>query len=310
MKPTSREKTISFKEALRIFWDWRQASISVEVCFFCRPGSSENVRVSIDGVVRLVDPDGIVTVSGDGREMDLDLRGCEITHAREAAQGTKILNSLDPDSILQMEFPSGEMCLIFPYRRVGYPAPSQRRPETGMEWMQDALSKSVEDNRRPAKINSGLSLASALATRNGKQSKPRIGKNGPPILPVAAFLLVFLMMVLALTPSSVPKLLVEFSVPRKMSDPSAVVWVIPQDGNYYCSGSVLHGREPGRLMKQGEALTQGYQPALGRYCASGENVRAGSGKSGIGNYFQTVRQGGEALATSLARMSRVWLPQT
>ena len=101
MKSTSREKAISFNDALHIFWDWRKASISVEVCFFCRPGSSENVRVSIDGVVRLVDPEGIVTVSGDGREMDLDLRGCEITHARETVGGTKILNPLDPDSILQ-----------------------------------------------------------------------------------------------------------------------------------------------------------------------------------------------------------------
>lgn len=295
---------------MRIFWDWRQASISVEVCFLCRPGLSANVRVSIDGIVGLVDPDGIVTVSGDGREMDLDLRGCKITHAREAAQGEKKLDSRDPNSILQVQFPSGEMCLIFPYRRVGGAHLGQRRPETGQEWMQNALSKAGEDARRPVKTKAGPFSASSLAGWNKKAYKPRTGRTGPPLFPVAAFLLVFLAMALALTPTSMPKLLVGLGVRQKLSDPNLLVWVLPQDGDYYCRGSVLHGREPGRLMKQVNALTKGYQPALGNYCQSGGTASIDAGEGGFGVYFQNVRQSSQALFSSLTRMSRAWLPQT
>jgi hypothetical protein len=310
MKSSENEKAISMKDALRIFWEWRQASISVEVCFFCRPGSSENVRVSIDGVVRLVDSEGIVTIAGDGREMDLDLRGSEIAHARNTASELRKLNPLDPDSILQVKFPDGEICLIFPYRRVGYPVPGRRRAESGAEWMQNMLSSISDENRQAAKFPGRLFKNSVLKTRRDKASKPRMGKHGPPIFPLAAFVLVFVIVVLALTPSSIPKLMIQLGSRRRMSDPAALVWVIPQDGNYYCHGSVLNGRKPGKFMQQANALALGYQPAFDNYCQNGKVVGLGGRGNGLSAYFHTVRQGGEAIFSRLAQISQSWLPQT
>ena len=63
MKPTAQDKGFSFKEVIGIFWEWRQASISVEVCFFGKAESSDTVRVSIDGLVTLVDPEEIQTAN-------------------------------------------------------------------------------------------------------------------------------------------------------------------------------------------------------------------------------------------------------
>lgn len=312
MKPSDQQKAIPFEDALRVFWDWRQASVSVEVCFFCGPGSSENIRVSIDGVVRFIDPEGIVTVSGDGREMDLDLRGCKITRAGEMAGKAKILNALDPDAILQVKFPNGETCLVFPYRRVASPLPGQCRPETGLEWMQSELSRSSEE-RRDSKFRAGGIRTSILGIRNRKHLKRRTGGTAPPIFPMAAFVLVFVLIVMALTPSGIPKLLVELGVQHKLSDPNAVVWVIQRDGNYYCSGSVLNGRQPGKPMKQATALTFGYQPALGHYCQNREMTSADSSDGFRGSffaYFQNVRRSGKAFFSKLSRISQAWLPQT
>src|SRR5579884_2234220 len=113
MKSTAQKSGLSFRDVIGIFWEWRQASISVEVCFFGKAETSETVRVSIDGLVSLVDPEGIVTVSGDGREIELDLRGCEFQHAWEAPGRKDGFDPLDPDSILQLKFPNGEICLVF-----------------------------------------------------------------------------------------------------------------------------------------------------------------------------------------------------
>ena len=49
-------------------------------------------------------------------------------------------------------------------------------------------------------------------------------------------------------------------------NPAVVVWAHKQAGNYYCAGSRLYGKQPGNFMKQGDALTLGFQPALGGYC--------------------------------------------
>ncbi|HVB34245.1 MAG TPA: hypothetical protein VNJ52_07755 [Patescibacteria group bacterium] len=310
MESTPHGKAIPFKDALRIFWDWHRASIAVEVCFFCRPGSSEDVRVSIDGLVNLLDNDGNITVSGDGREIDLDLRGSEVTYAREVPAGLGQPNSLDPDSILQVKFPSGEICLIFPYRRVGSALPGQRRPETGLEWMRNMLPRTAEQDSHATKLPGGVFKISSLAKRSGTASKPRTSRTGPPLFPMGAFLLLFLLITLALTPSGVPRLLGELGVPQKMSDPSATVWVIPQDGDYYCNGSVLNGRKPGKWMTQAEALAFGYQPAIGHYCQAGGTSSADNRGNGFLNYYQAVRHNGEALFSRLVRISYSWLPQT
>lgn len=55
------------------------------------------------------------------------------------------------------------------------------------------------------------------------------------------------------------------------------VWAKRQSGFYYCQGGVLFGREPGKIMTQGEALLSGYRPADSQYCTDGpRQVSAGS----------------------------------
>jgi hypothetical protein len=49
-------------------------------------------------------------------------------------------------------------------------------------------------------------------------------------------------------------------------NPAVRVWVNQNTGTYYCADSVFYGRAPGEFKKQGDALTAGYQPALGDYC--------------------------------------------
>ncbi len=49
--------------------------------------------------------------------------------------------------------------------------------------------------------------------------------------------------------------------------PSTIVWVDKHTGFYYCPGSDLYGKaSPGISMAQGQALAQGYRPAVGIYC--------------------------------------------
>lgn len=53
---------------------------------------------------------------------------------------------------------------------------------------------------------------------------------------------------------------------RPRLDASTTVWIQKDAGSYYCSDSRMFGQGGGAYMKQGEALTAGYQPALGLYC--------------------------------------------
>lgn len=50
------------------------------------------------------------------------------------------------------------------------------------------------------------------------------------------------------------------------------VWANKDAGYYYCSGSRFYGHTPGSYMKQGDALTLGYQPELGKYCSGGQST--------------------------------------
>lgn len=307
MKPTAQDKGFSFKEVIGIFWEWRQASISVEVCFFGKAQSSDTVRVSIDGLVSLVDPEGIITVSGDGREIELDLRGCEFRHARELPGPRDVFDPLDPDSILQVKFPNGEICLIFPYRRVAPSTLAHKRAASGLEWLRSKLGHPVTGAwMRNVKSEAGKGGGKILSLTGGRNrgSKPGTSRIGPPIFPVAAFLVIFLIVAGALTPGNIPKLLSEIGVSRRsISNPNAMVWAIRQEGNYYCSGSVLAGRKPGQFMKQADALMLGYQPALGHYC--GTDAESGDVPDGnISAFFIQLGQSGGRLFSRLLNLSR------
>ncbi|MDE3136939.1 MAG: hypothetical protein KGL59_10225 [Acidobacteriota bacterium] len=302
MKPTELGKGLSFKDAIGIFWEWRQASISVEVCFFGKAKASETVRVSIDGLVSLVDPEGIITVSGDGREIELDLRGCQFHHAKDVPGRAEIFDPLDPDSILQVKFPNGEICLVFPYRRVAPSPITYRRASSGLEWLRTKIGRSSTFSLRQKTDSAGRKLH-AVSSRNGG-SKPGTSRSGPPIFPIAAFVAIFMLVAIALTPANLPRLFSELGLsPRPVSEPNAMVWAIQHEGNYYCAGSVLAGRKPGEFMKQSDALTLGYQPALGHYCGAAV-VNGASPTENVSFYLEQLTQSSTRVLYRLFYFSR------
>ena len=139
------QNAISFEDALRVFRDWHSGLIPVQASFLGKAGFSGTVRGSVDGLVTLVDPKGIVTVSGDGSEIKLDLRVCEFSCAREAIEQQDARQLLDSDSALQLTFPNGAVCLVYPCRQVSS-APDSQRPGS-LQWPQNKLgSPSVQSN--------------------------------------------------------------------------------------------------------------------------------------------------------------------
>ncbi len=306
MKSTALECTISFSDALHIFWDWRQASISVEVSFFGKSRASETVRVSIDGLVTLVDPEGVVTISGDGREIELDLRGCEFARAGKASGSTEPFDPLDPDSVLQMNFSHGEVCLIFPYRRVARLPGGQRRAAEGIDWLRGKLASATGTD---VASNAGLKLQTLSSLGSEAGNVKRTGKHGlgPAVFPLLGLLLAFTVVALALTPVRMPRLLSELGLGHSsLSNPESPVWVIRREGNYYCRGGVLFGRMPGQIMMQGDALALGYQPALGNYCGGAGQHAPRIERHGVAARIRNAFRNGRLILSIVLSRSRSW----
>jgi hypothetical protein len=270
MLPEAKNKMIPLKDAIDIFWQWRLASIRIEVQWFSgEPKSPGAVRMHVDGLVSLMDPEGVVTVSGDGREIEFDLRQCAVKHLKGKPGETGGVHPLDPDASLQIEFPNGEVCLVFPFRRAGGPVFVQQEIwQRGLIPAAGKVTLPLSDPR-PTGFSASGPVSYDASSSGGlklRAASPVTGWLGVPIVPVAMLVLFCLMTVLAMVPSSVSNLLAAMGYSKKMADPGAMVWAIQSKGSYYCSGSVLLGREPGRFLTQADALTLGYQPADGRYC--------------------------------------------
>lgn len=54
--------------------------------------------------------------------------------------------------------------------------------------------------------------------------------------------------------------------PKQTIATEITVWANKNAGYYYCYGSRFYGHGPGSYMRQGDALTDGYQPEMGKYC--------------------------------------------
>ena len=309
MKSDDQSGAISFKDAIRYFWVWRQSAISLEVCFLGRGETAETVRVSIDGLVTLVDPQGKITVSGDGREIDLDLRGCRFDRAGETAEGGESFDPRDPDSVLQITFPNGQVCLVFPYRRVsGFPA-GALRPMSGMDWLREKLGRPAQRRRstdRSFRSRRGIAT-STIAPARESESKPARTRRRLAIFPISGIAAALLIVALFFAPTGTARLLDKIGIhvsPASLSDPGAQVWVIQSEGNYYCAGSVLAGQKPGRYMTQANALTLGYQPALGRYCGESSGYGSNDAQGRFTYYLFRLRETGHRLLSKFAALSR------
>ena len=309
MKSDDRSGAISFKDAVRYFWIWRQSAISLEVCFVGKGETAETVRVSIDGLVTLVDPQGEITISGDGREIDLDLRGCRFDRAGEAPQGGESFDPRDPDSVLQITFPNEQVCLVFPYRRVaGLPA-GALRPMSGMDWLREKLGRPAQRRRstdRSLHSRRGKT-ASTIAPARDSESKPIQTRRRLAIFPISGIAAALLIIALFFAPTGSIRILDKIGIhlsPASLSDPDAKVWAIRSEGNYYCAGSVLTGHKPGRYMTQGNALTLGYQPALGRYCGESSGYGSSDAQGRFTYYLFRLRETGHRLLSKFAALSR------
>lgn len=131
----------------------------------------------------------------------------------------------------------------------------------------------------------GKSVKLSGGSQDGRY-KPSPSTHSPitsnPLVPACIVLLIGYL-VLSLSPIRVwltetkglPTLAQMFSFSRKMVTPSLPrdaenvgVWTKRQSGFYYCQGGTLFGNKPGEMMTQSVALTSGYRPVGGTYCAN------------------------------------------
>lgn len=136
-------------------------------------------------------------------------------------------------------------------------------------------------------LSDGKPLKSAGGPNDGNY-KPSPSNHSPitsnPLVPACIVLLVGYL-VLSLSPirvwlteaDNLPTLAQMFSFSRKKPAPSlprnaenVSVWTKEQSGFYYCQGGTLFGDEPGEIMTQSVALTSGYRPIDGTYCANNQ----------------------------------------
>jgi hypothetical protein len=130
---------ITLKDVLRAFREWYSGSNPVRISFLGKAGCSDTVRVSMQGLVTLVDPRGIVRVSGDGRKIELDLNICKFSIARNSIDHPDVSQNLDSDSALHLAFPDGAICLVVPGPRDSGPEHSSR-PARGARWLRNKLA--------------------------------------------------------------------------------------------------------------------------------------------------------------------------
>ncbi|MDE3137536.1 MAG: hypothetical protein KGL59_13245 [Acidobacteriota bacterium] len=103
---------------------------------------------------------------------------------------------------------------------------------------------------------------------HGEAPKPHRGSGG-----LAIVLILGIGLIAALVIPSVRSRIDKFfpSTTPKRVEMGLRVWANKEAGNYSCPGSKFFGRGAGTYMRQGDALTLGYQPALGNYCQGSES---------------------------------------
>lgn len=138
-RTSAAHSAVSLKDALRAFRNWSSASIPVRVSFLGKAAASDTVKVSMNGQVTLVDPQGIVKVAGEGREITLDLQVCEFSLAGSKEQ-PDISKPSGCDWALQLTFPNGAVCLVLPCQTIPDETHS-RRPAIGFAWLRNSLGR-------------------------------------------------------------------------------------------------------------------------------------------------------------------------
>lgn len=106
-----------------------------------------------------------------------------------------------------------------------------------------------------------------------REEAPKPPPRNDPGAVVMFFLGVGLLLIIFLLPGVNSAFRQMLSSPaRPTLDPDALVWANRDSGVYYCSDSTLYGSGTGVYRKQSDALTEGYQPALGTYCSAKDRL--------------------------------------
>jgi hypothetical protein len=130
---------ISLKDVLRAFREWSSGSIALRVFFLGKAAPSDGVRVSLNGLVTGVDARNIVTVSGGGREIQLDLNVCQFSIEQNSIERRDLPQPFDRAPALILAFPNGAICLVVP----GAPDSSPRhgsRSIGSVRWLRNKLA--------------------------------------------------------------------------------------------------------------------------------------------------------------------------
>lgn len=134
---------VSFEDALRTLQDWHSRQVPIQISFLGVSGFMETVRASLSGLITGIDPQGNVTISGDGGEIKLDLLGAEFSSVSDIDGDQDSSGTSNSNPAMQMTFPSGAVCIVIPC-----PAPAaataSRSPASGFRQVRSKL-------RRPAR---------------------------------------------------------------------------------------------------------------------------------------------------------------
>lgn len=126
----------------------------------------------------------------------------------------------------------------------------------------------------------GSSYESLHQDYGSEAPKPRKGSGGLAIVLIVGFALIAAILIPSVR-ARVTKLFPTET--QKRVEMGLRVWANKKAGSYYCEGSEFYGRGTGTYMRQGDALTLGYQPALGNYCQGSDPVHSNAlARSGDG----------------------------
>lgn len=87
----------------------------------------------------------------------------------------------------------------------------------------------------------------------------------------------------------------------KKVDMAVQVWANKRAGSYYCPGSQLFGHGAGKYMSQGNALTLGYQPALGQYCQGAHPSHSNGVGQEVNSLAERNSRGGSSVSPATGR---------
>lgn len=102
-------------------------------------------------------------------------------------------------------------------------------------------------------------------------------------------LLLAALLVVVLVPSLRKKAMSELSFGTHTKIQMGVqVWANKDAGYYYCYGSRFYGHGSGKFMDQGDALTRGFQPELGKYCTGNKSPDSKAAAGGSSHPVRSV----------------------